>query len=114
MGRGQSLVIPPYFDGTNYAYWKVHMKAFLKSLKEKFWLSIDLDLGWKNSKEELAKWDDEKNKVANCISRALNAIFSGISLEECKKISTSTVAKKVWTNLETAYEGTKVVNASKL
>lgn len=34
MGRGQSLVIPPYFDGTNYAYWKVHMKAFLKSLRK--------------------------------------------------------------------------------
>ena len=31
MEHGHSLVIPPHFDGNNYAYWKVMMKAFLKS-----------------------------------------------------------------------------------
>ena len=31
MDRGQSLIIPPLFDGTNYAYWKVRMRAFLQS-----------------------------------------------------------------------------------
>jgi len=25
---GQSLVIPPFFDGTNYAYWKLHVRAW--------------------------------------------------------------------------------------
>ena len=28
------LVIPPHFDGNNYAYWKVIMKTFLKSMNE--------------------------------------------------------------------------------
>ena len=32
MDHGQSLLIPPLFDGTNYAYWKVHMKVFLQAL----------------------------------------------------------------------------------
>ena len=32
MEHGHSLVIPPHFDGNNYAYWKVRMKA---SLQEK-------------------------------------------------------------------------------
>ena len=31
MDKGQSLIIPPLFDGTNYAYWKVRMRAFLQS-----------------------------------------------------------------------------------
>ena len=35
MDKGQSLIIPPLFDGTNYAYWKVRMRAFLQSLDEK-------------------------------------------------------------------------------
>ena len=30
--HGHSLVIPPHFDGNNYAYWKVRMKAFLNQL----------------------------------------------------------------------------------
>ena len=34
MEHGHSLVIPPHFDGNNYAYWKVRMKAFLKSIDE--------------------------------------------------------------------------------
>ena len=31
MDKGQSLIIPPLFDGTNYAYWKVCRRAFLQS-----------------------------------------------------------------------------------
>ena len=34
MDRGQFLLIPPLFDGTNYAYWKVRMKLFLQALGE--------------------------------------------------------------------------------
>jgi len=37
MDRGQSLIIPHLFDGTNYAYWKVYMRAFLQFLDEKVW-----------------------------------------------------------------------------
>ena len=29
MDREQPLIIPPLFDDTNYAYWKVRMRAFL-------------------------------------------------------------------------------------
>ena len=41
MDKGQSLIIPHLFDGTNYAYWKVCMNAFLQSLDEKVWQDID-------------------------------------------------------------------------
>ena len=37
MDIGQSLIIPPLFDVTNYAYWKVRMRAFLQSLDKKVW-----------------------------------------------------------------------------
>ena len=40
MDKGQSLIIPLLFDGTNYAYWKVLMKAFLQLLDEKVWQAV--------------------------------------------------------------------------
>ena len=35
MDRGQSLIVPHLFDGTNYAYWKERVRASLQSLDEK-------------------------------------------------------------------------------
>ena len=41
MDRGKSLIIPPLFDRTNYAHWKILMRAFLQSLDEKVWLAFE-------------------------------------------------------------------------
>ena len=111
MDRGKSLIIPPLFDGSNYAYLKVHMRAFLKSLDEKVWQAMEI--GWTKPKEAPADWDNAKIKVANFNSRALNALFSVVTNEEFKKISSTETAKKAWTILWTTYEGAKVVKDSK-
>ena len=59
-------------------------------------------------------WDDAKIKAANFNSRALNALFSALTNEEFKKISSTETAKEAWTILQTTYEGTKAVKDSKL
>ena len=92
MERGQSLIVPPLFDSTNYAYWKVRMRTFLQSLDEKVWQAVEI--GWTKPKEALADWDDAKFKAANFNSRALNALFSTIKNEEFKKISSTKTAKE--------------------
>ena len=92
MDRGQSLIIPHLFDGTNYAYWKVRMKAFLQSLDEKMWQAVKV--GWTELKEAPADWDEAKIKAANFNSRALNALFSAVTNEEFKKISFTKTAKE--------------------
>ena len=112
MDRGQSLIIPPLFDGTNYVYWKVRMRAFLQSLDEKVWQAVEI--GWTKSTEVPADWDDAKIKAANFNSRALNALFSVVTNEEFKKISSIETAKEAWTILHTTYKGTKAVKDSKL
>ena len=112
MDRGQSLIIPLLFDGTNYAYWKVRMRAFLQSLDEKVQQAVEI--GWTKPKEVLADWDEVKNKVANFNSRALNALFSAVTNEKFKKMTSTKIAKEAWTILQTTYEGTKVVKDSKL
>ena len=112
MDRGQSLIIPPLFGGTNYAYWKVRMKAFLQSLDEKVWQAVKI--GWTELKEALADWDDAKIKGENFNSRALNSLFSVVTNEDFKKISSTETAKEAWTILQTTYEGTKTIKDSKL
>ena len=92
MDRGQSLIIPPLFDDTNYAYQKVRMRAFLQSLDEKVWQAIEI--GWTKLKEAPADQDDAKIKAANFNSRALKALFIEVTNEKFKKISSIKTAKE--------------------
>ena len=92
MDRGQTLIIPHLFDDTNYAYWKVRMRAFLQSLDEKVWQAIEI--GWTKPKEVPADWDEAKIKAANFNSRALSALFSAVTNEEFKKISSTEIAQE--------------------
>ena len=87
MDRGGSLIIPPLFDGTNYAYWKVRMRAFLQSLDEKVWQAVEIS--WTKPTEVSADWDDAKIKAANFNSRALNALFSVVTNEEISSTKTA-------------------------
>ena len=112
MDRGQSLIIPPLFDGTNYAFWKVCMRAFMLSLDEKVWQAVEI--GWTKPKEAPADWDEAKIKAANFNSRALNALFSVVTNREFKKISSTETVQEAWTILQTTYKGTKAVKDSKL
>ena len=111
MDKWQFLIIPHLFDGTNYAYWKVHMRAFLQSLDEKVWQAVEM--GWTKPKEAPANWDDAKIKAANFNNRALNALFIAVMNKEFKKISSTETVKEAWTILQTTYEGTKAVKDSK-
>ena len=88
------------------------MRAFLRSLDEKVQQAVEIC--WTKPKEAPADWDDAKIKVENFNSRALNALFSAVTNEEFKKISSIETAKEAWTILQTTYEGTKAVNDSKL
>ena len=112
MNRGQSLIIPPLFDDTNYAYWKIRMKAFLQSLDEKVWQAMAI--GLTKPTEAPADWDDVKIKAENFNSRALNALFSAVMNEKFKKISSTEIAKEAWTILQTTYKGTKAIKDLKL
>ena len=59
-------------------------------------------------------WDVAKIKAANFNSSVLNALFSVVTNEEFKKISSTETAKEAWIILQTNYEGTKAVKVSKL
>ena len=72
-----------------------------------------VEIGWTKPKETPVDWDDASIKAANFNSRALNALFSVVTNEEFKKISSTETAKEAWTILQTTYKGTKAVKDSK-
>ena len=85
MDRGQSLIISLLFDGTNYAYWKIHMRDFLQSLDEKVWQAVEI--GWTKPMETPADWDDTKIKATNFNSSALNAYSVRSQMRSSKRYS---------------------------
>ena len=58
-----------------------------------------VEVGWNKPKEVPANWDEANIKAANFNSRALNAIFSAVTNEEFKKISSTGTIKEAWTIL---------------
>ena len=109
MDRSQSLNVPPYFDGNNYAFWKFWMRAFLCSIDDTVWDVIEI--GWTRPEAAISTWDKAALAAANANSKTLNAIFCGVSLDEFHRISHIIVAKEAWEILEATYEGTKKVKA---
>ena len=99
MDRSQSLNAPPYFDGCNYAFWKVLMRAFQCSIDESVWDAVDI--GWTRLEQAKSTWDKVALAASNANSKAPNAIFCGVSSDEFHRISHITVAKEVWEILET-------------
>ena len=72
-----------------------------------------MEIGWIKPKEAPVDWDDAKIKAENFNSEAQNSLFSAVTNEEYKKISSTETTKEAWTIFQTTYEGTKAVKDSK-
>ena len=94
MNRSQSLNIPPYFDGSHYAFWKVRMRAFLCFIDEAIWDAVEI--GWTMPDAAKSTWDKVALAASNANSKSLNAIFFGVSLDEFHQISHVTIANEAW------------------
>ena len=73
MDQSQSLNVPPFFDGNNYAFWKVWMRTFLCSIDDTAWDAVEA--GWTKPEATKSTWDKATLAAANANSKALNAIF---------------------------------------
>ena len=88
------------------------MREFLCSIDDT--IQDVVEVGWTRSEATKSTWDKAALAAANANSKALNAIFCGVSLDEFHRISHITFAKEAWEILETTYEGTKKVKDTKL
>ncbi|CAM8882475.1 unnamed protein product [Rhodiola kirilowii] len=120
--EGQNITRPPLLEGNKYGYWRVRMKAFLKSQDESVWEAVET--GWahpevtaEDDKVSLLpkdKWTEAQKNAEAANSRAMNAIFSGVDGKNFKMISTCEIAKKAWDILQTAHKGTSKVKISRM
>ena len=94
MEHGHSFVIPPHFEGNNYTYWKVRTKAFLKSIDERVWNFVEYE--WEKPTAPVSEWQTSQKEAAAFNSKAMNAIFNAVSMEEFKRISNVEVAHTAW------------------
>ena len=82
------------------------------SMDEAVWDAVEI--GWTKPEAAKSTWDKAALMVSNANSKALNAIFCGVSPDEFHHISHITIAQEAWQILETTYEGTKIVKDTKL
>ena len=68
------------------------MRAFQCSIDESVWNAVDI--GWTRPEAAKSKWDKVAFAVANANSKALNAIFYGVSSNEFHRVSHVTIAKE--------------------
>jgi hypothetical protein len=100
----------PNFNGSNYGYWKSHMRFFLKSID--VWHVIEF--GFTAPKKLIAKWSNVEKQTRMANDKAMNAICLAISQTEFSRISNCDSTKDAWEILETTCERTNLVKASKL
>ena len=88
------------------------MKTFLKSIDKRVWNSVE----YKREKPTtpVSEWKTSQKGAVTFNSKAMNAIFNAISMEEFKKISNVKVAHTTWNILQAVHEGTKAIKINKL
>ena len=82
------------------------------AIDESVWDSVEN--GYVKPTISKSEWDKAALALANANSKAINAIFCGVSPDEFHRISHVKIAKEAWKILETTYEGTKKVKDTKL
>ena len=116
--HGPSYTRPPFFYGTDYAYWRNKMEMFLDSERVNLWDIIEE--GWshpirKNSEgNEVViprkEWSDEQTKANLRNRKAIITLYCGLSREEYNEIEHLRSAKEIWECLKTKHEGTSESN----
>ena len=92
-------------------FWKVHMRVFLCAIDESI---LDfVENRYVKPMTTKSEWDKATLALANANSKAINAIFCGVSTDEFHKILHVETTKEAWTILKTTYKGTKKVKDMK-
>ena len=105
-----SVSKPPFFDGTNFAYWKDRMEVWVcfRDLEE--WRAIKIGFKHPIDKDNKPisvfdlKGEDSTNYTNNM--KAVNSILCALYPTEYNRISSLKNAKLIWDKLESIHEGT--------
>lgn len=109
---GMSITTLSLFNGTDYGYWKSWMEIFLNAYDPRVWSAIVN--GYTQCDKPRSDWTPAKAVAHKFNFRTLNAIASGIALDEFQRIIHLKMLKETWKFLSITREGTSTVKMSKL
>ncbi|XP_016191848.1 protein CROWDED NUCLEI 4-like [Arachis ipaensis] len=120
--EGQFNNRPPYFNGSNYSYWKERMRIFVQSIDYNIWKIIlnGPDVPTKQNADgevaakEDSEWIEEEKKKVELNAKAINLMHYAINFEEFRKVSRCKMAKEIWDKLRLTHEGTKQVRETRI
>ena len=90
----------PYFDGTNYALWKLGMTTYFRAMSPKIWWIVDV--GFSHALD-----DNPTNEQEKCLHldvQATNVLFSALSVDVFYKVCNLKSAHDMWIELQRLYE----------
>ncbi|XP_059078112.1 uncharacterized protein LOC131067887 [Cryptomeria japonica] len=99
----------PIFDGTNYAFWSIKMKAYL-ALGYDVWQSV-VD-GYTPSSTPPTDTTGKRKSENN--AKAEHALLCSLADSEFTKVMHCKSAKEIWNKLKGIYEGNEKVREAKL
>ena len=103
----------PYFNGSNYPYWKMRMETYIKANDFDSWQVISVGDYQVNVNAEARLTQDQKKAIEKN-NTAKNLLLTTISPSEFYLISSCTTAKQVWDTLSETYEGTRTIKDTKI
>lgn len=109
---GISVNAPPVFDGTNYSWWKIAMRAFLQSRDFQSWVLVVngyvapvVAEGEGTVPKDIGLYTPAEILSAKQNSEGLNAIIHAIAPSLHHHVSTCATSKQAWDILESVFEG---------
>ncbi|MQL73441.1 hypothetical protein Taro_005797 [Colocasia esculenta] len=111
IAEGHSINRPPFFNGTDYSYWKNRMQVFLRAQNYEIWKVVEVGPYENQGDEET--WTREQIRRATLNYSAMNMIQCAVHPKEYSRISMCKSAKEMWDKLELLYEGTSQVKETK-
>jgi hypothetical protein len=100
-----------YFDGSNYNQWKYCMKNYLYSISPEVWQVVYDSVDFSEEDEQLTL--DQLQKIHRN-AQAITILTSSVDKEEFNQVDGLDEAKEVWTTLQMAHEGSKLVRKGKI
>jgi hypothetical protein len=80
----------PFFDGSNYGFWKTRMKVFLKSIDS--WQIVKT--GWTPPETTISDWTIPQRYICVVNDKAMNTICQALSPLKFLRISHCEIAKE--------------------
>ena len=110
--EGQSHSRSPYFDGTDYSYWKQRMAVHIKGIDPQLWKLVlnGFTLLEGTTEVPLSTLQIKENdRLDGLDSKAMSILYCGLNRTEYNRISSCKTSTEIWTRLEVTHEGTDEV-----